>query len=92
MATATYGELCSHHGISDAKCCQLMAALELGRRLVSLNPEDRAEIRTPQDVANLLIAEMSFLEQEHLRVVLLNTKNQVLGVREIYVGNVKLCS
>ncbi len=88
LANATYGELCNHRGVSDAKSCQLMAAMELGRRLVSLNPEDRVEIRSPRDVANLLIAEMSFLEQEHLRIVLLNTKNQVLGIREIYVGNV----
>ena len=65
-----------------------MAAMELGRRLVSLHPEDRATIHSPQDVFNLFLAEMGFLEQEHLRVVLLNTKNQVLGVREVYVGNV----
>ena len=88
LARASYGELCSVHGVSDAKSCQLMAAMEMGRRLVSLNPEDRVRITTPQDVANLLLAEMSFLEQEHLKVVLLNTKNQVLGVREVYVGNV----
>ncbi len=31
---------------------------------------------------------MSFLEQEHLRVMLLNTKNQVLGISQVYIGNV----
>ena len=31
---------------------------------------------------------MSFLDKEHLKTVLLNTKNEVMGVREIYVGNV----
>jgi DNA repair protein RadC len=31
---------------------------------------------------------MAPLEQEHLKVLLLNTKNQVLNVPEIYVGNV----
>ena len=65
-----------------------MAALELGRRLVSLHPQDRPVITSPEDVANLLAAEMSYLEQEHLRVILLDTKNQVTGVIEIYVGNV----
>ena len=88
LANATYGELCSYRGISDAKACQLMAALELGRRLVSLSPEDKAQISSPRDISNLFMAEMSFLEQEHLRVVLLNTKNLVLGVKEIYLGNV----
>jgi DNA repair protein RadC len=88
LARASYGELCALHGISDAKACQLMAALELGRRLVSLQPEDRAVIRSPQDVFNLLSAEMGFLQQEHLRVLLLNTKNEVLATQEIYKGNV----
>ena len=88
MARVTYGELCSLKGISDAKACQLLAALELGKRLVSLHPEGRPVIKTAPDVFNLLGAEMGLLEQEHLRVVLLNTKNHVLGVPEIYVGSV----
>ena len=88
VAKASYGELCDLRGISDAKACQLLAALELGRRLTSLQPDDRAVIRTPQDVFNLLSAEMGFLVQEHLRVLLLNTKNEVLSTHEIYKGNV----
>ena len=88
VARASYGELCDLHGISDAKACQLLAALELGRRLASLHPEDRAVIRSPQDVFNLMSAEMGFLVQEHLRVLLLNTKNEVLATHEIYKGNV----
>ena len=39
-------------------------------------------------MANLLLAEMSVLDQEHLRILLLNTRNEVLGIQEIYVGNV----
>ena len=88
MARVSYGELCSLKGISDAKACQLLAALELGRRLVSMNPEDRNIVRTPQDVANLLAAEMGYLEQEHLRVILLSTKKEVRGIHEVYIGNV----
>jgi DNA repair protein RadC len=56
-----------------------MAALESGRRFVSL---------APKDVASLLLSEMSVLDQEHLRILLLNTRNEVLGIQEIYVGNV----
>ena len=88
MGKATYGELTSLNGISDAKASQLLAAFELGRRLVSLSPEERAVIRSPADVANLLSAEMGSLDQEHLRVMLLSTKNEVLGVHELYQGNV----
>ena len=45
-------------------------------------------ISSPQDVANLVMAEMAALEQEHLKVLLLNTKNEVLSIQEIYVGNI----
>ncbi len=88
LGRSTFAELCAERGLSEAKACQLMAALELGRRFISLAPQDRAVIHSPQDVANLLQAEMSVLEQEHLRVLLLNTKNQVLNTVEVYVGNV----
>ena len=62
MARVTYSELCSLKGVSDAKACQLLAALELGRRLVSLHPEGRAVVRSPQDVLNLMGVEMEFLD------------------------------
>lgn len=88
LARASFGELCSQHGMGEAKAAQVKAALELGRRLLSAQPEERATVRSPQDVANLLLAEMRLLEQEHLRVVLLNTKNQVLAMPEVYKGSV----
>ena len=53
--------------------CQFLAALELGRRMTSLQPEDRAVIRSPQNVYNRMSGEMPFFDQEHLRVLLLNT-------------------
>ena len=88
LGKATYTELCGERGISEAKACQIMASLELGRRFVSLAPEERASINCPEDAVNLLSAEMSALEQEHLRVLMLNTRNEVMGIEEIYIGNV----
>ena len=88
LGKASYAELCAERGLSEAKTCQILAALELGRRFVSLAPEERAVINCPEDVVNLLSAEMSALEQEHLRVLLLNTRNEVMGIEEIYIGNV----
>lgn len=88
LARASFGELCSEHGMGEAKAAQVKAALELGRRLLAAAPEERPIVRSPRDVANLLMAEMALLEQEHLRVVLLNTRNHLLGVPEIYKGTV----
>ena len=66
----------------------MLAAFELGRRLVSLSLEERNIVRFPQDVVNLLGAEMVLLDQEHLRVLLLTSRNEVRGVQEVYRGNV----
>jgi DNA repair protein RadC len=88
LGKAAFAELCGERGLSEAKACQLLTALELGRRYISLAPEERIIISTPQDAANLVTGEMGTLEQEHLRVILLNTRNEVLSTHEVYVGNV----
>ena len=88
LTRASFHELTRVHGMGDAKTAQLKAALELGRRLLATTGEARVTIHSPQDVANLLMAEMAFLDQEHFRVLLLNTRNQVLAVKEVYKGNV----
>lgn len=85
---ASLSELGKEHGMGEAKATQIKAALELGKRLAAFQPEDRVTVRSPGDVANLLQGEMAFLNQEHLRVVLLNSRNQVLGVQGVYVGSV----
>jgi hypothetical protein len=45
-------------------------------------------VHAPSDLADLLVAEMSALEREELRVVLLNTRNRVVSVETVYMGNV----
>ena len=87
LAKADFDELCQVHGIGEAKAAQLKSALELGRRLLIAQPEERPQIRTPTDVANLLMLEMSLLEQEHLRTVLLDTKNHVMRITNVYAGS-----
>lgn len=88
LARASFGELCQERGMGEAKAAQVKAALELGRRLLATHPEERPLVRSPQDVANLLLAEMGLLEQEHLRVVLLDTRNRVIAIPEVYKGSV----
>jgi len=88
LARATIAELCAIKGIGEAKAVQLKAALELGRRLLIASPQDRPQIKSPADAANLLMMEMSLFDQEHLRVILLDTKNHVLAIETVYQGNV----
>ncbi len=88
LSRASFAELCALDGVSEAKACQMLAALELGRRAAGPAPTDRPAIRDPEDVYHLLRPQMAHLEQEQLRVLLLNTKHEVLLVREVYQGTV----
>lgn len=85
---APFAELKNQHGIGDAKAAQIKAAIELGRRLTLESPEERAAINSPADAAALVQYEMSALEQEHLRVILLDRRNRVLETVEVYKGSV----
>ncbi len=87
LAQANSTELMSERGLGPAKVTQLKAALELGRRMLIQSPEERPQIRSPADAANLVLTEMGLLEQEHLRVMLLDTKNRVLETPTVYVGS-----
>ncbi len=88
----SFAELTQVHGVGAAKAAQLKAALEIGRRMLLQQPEQRAQIAGPADVANLLMIEMAHLEQEHLRVVLLNSKNFVLRIETVYIGSISSSS
>jgi DNA repair protein RadC len=88
LARAAYDDLCSLKGISDAKACQLLAGIELGRRVAAIEPNDAPRFGKPEDVAKLYMPEMSAYDREHMRIVLLNTKNQVVGADDLYVGSV----
>jgi DNA repair protein RadC len=82
-----FGALGERHGMGEAKTATLKAALEIGRRLLLTEHEQRFQIKSPTDVANLLLLEMSHLDQEHLRTVLLDTKNRVQVISTVYIGS-----
>lgn len=88
LARASELELAGIPGVGVARASQLVAAFELGRRLLADWPTGRWTVRTPSDVADRLVLQMGRLEREELRVVLLNSKNVVLRVVTVYVGNV----
>jgi DNA repair protein RadC len=79
-------EFCQARGIGLAKAAQIKAAIELGRRLNSADEVEHPVISSPIDVVSLVQYEMLGFIQEHLWVLLLNTKNQVMRVVKIYKG------
>src|SRR3989304_5820916 len=84
---ARRGGLDQGRGGGRAKAAALIAAFELGRRAHGPAPASRYAIRTPEDAARLLLPLMRYLDREHFRAVLLNTKHEVMAVAEVAVGN-----
>ncbi|KAA3648078.1 MAG: JAB domain-containing protein [Chloroflexi bacterium] len=87
LQQAPVEEVQAQHGLGEAKAAAIKAAIELGRRLSLEAPEERPVISSPADAAALVQYEMGALEQEHLRVMILNTRNQVLDIVELYHGS-----
>lgn len=85
---APFDELMTEKGVGAAKAAQIKAAIELGRRLNELAPQDQITINNPNDAAKLVRYDMGSLDHERLRVLLLDTRNHLLDNVEIYRGSV----
>lgn len=88
LARAGLHELQTFNGIGQQRAARLQATFELGKRLATELPREHTRITCPSDIAQLLMPEMSLLEQEQMRVVLLDTKNRVHSIVTIYQGSV----
>ena len=80
-------ELAKVKGINQATAIRIKAALNLGLRL-SQPGDERTSINSPADAAALVQSEMSLLDKEHLRTILLDRRNRVLEIVEVYQGSV----
>lgn len=84
---ATMYELQQIPYLGRSGAARLKAAFELGKQLFIESDVAKPRIRTPADAANLVMAEMKILEREQLRLILLDTKNRVLEIPTVYMGN-----
>ncbi len=89
---ASFHEVASQKGVGLAKAAQIKAAIELGQRLMTLTPDERPIIHSPADAAALVMYEMSGLDQEHVWVINLDTRNRVINIERLYAGSVNASS
>ena len=87
LTRASLNELQQIPGIGLVKASRLKASVELGRRLMAGRPEERRQLTSPAEVANFLMPDMMHLDREHLRLVLLDTRNRVMSTPTLYVGS-----
>ncbi|MCR3923140.1 MAG: DNA repair protein RadC [Firmicutes bacterium] len=74
-------------GLGPAKAITLMAAADLANRLSNRTRYESVTVSTPGDAAGLVMEEMRHKLREHFRVLLLDTKNKVIGIEEISIGS-----
>jgi DNA repair protein RadC len=87
LKSATLQEMTEIKGIGQTKAIQILAAVELGRRVSNLAFDERYVIRSPEDGAKYMMNDMRFLTQEHFVCLYLNTKNQVIHKQTIFIGS-----
>ena len=79
LSNITVEELSKIKGIGLAKACRIISALELGRRVSVASEMQKFKISSPQDIGNVYMEELRYKKKEIFRVVLLNTKNVIIG-------------
>lgn len=83
----TIEELMSIKGVGESKAVQLLASIELGKRISKARHLKEAAILSPSDCVDYLSIEMKHLTQEHFVVVFLDTKNYIIAKKTIFIGS-----
>ena len=87
LSNITVEELSKIKGIGLAKACRIISALVLGRRVSVASEMQKFKISSPQDIGNVYMEELRYKKKEIFRVVLLNTKNVIIGSKDISEGS-----
>ena len=80
-------ELMQIKGMGQAKAATVLAALEIGRRIASARPLDKIHFGCPQDGAAFLMPRLRYATKEQFLVILLNSKNKVIGTELVSEGS-----
>lgn len=73
-------------GIGKVKAIQLKAACELAIRMSKPSNYKHIKIKSPEDLAKILLNELRFEKKEIVKLVMLNTKNEIIKMMDIAIG------
>ena len=88
LAGSDLPTLSAIHGLGPAKASTIAAIFELGRRAALEGDVLRPRVNGPDDIARLLQSEMEILQQEEVRLLVLDTKHHVLAQPTLYRGSI----
>ena len=83
----TLEELMKIKGIGKVKAIQLKAIGEIATRMNSTVNYKAKKVQRPRDVAEILMDKMRFEKQEILKEILLDSKNNLLKMKDIAIGS-----
>lgn len=79
-------ELMQIKGIGKVKAIQIKAVCELAVRMFKPANYKKIKIKSPQDVANVLMNELKNEKKEIIKLVILNNKNVIIKIKNIAIG------
>jgi DNA repair protein RadC len=79
-------ELMRLRGIGEAKAVEILAALEIGRRIQRQGDGERVFVRSPADAARILTPGLRDLRHEVFMVLVLDANNGVIAEAELSRG------
>lgn len=88
LATSTIEDLSSVDGIGTSKACMILSAIELGRRVYRDNTLKKEKITDTTIIPSIVMDEMKFLNEEHFKIAILNTKKELEYFETISIGTV----
>jgi len=80
-------QLTQVRGVGTAKACQVLAGLELGRRIATNPRQKMAKGDNPESIVSLFMEEMRYYKKEVFKVLFINTKGEVMGIESISMGD-----
>jgi len=86
LVDISVAELTTIKGIGHAKALQLLAGIELGKRVARSKLGDAIKVRKPEDAALYIMEDLRYLKKEHFVCLFLNTKNDIISKETLSVG------
>jgi len=86
LTRMTLDEVCGLPGIGTAQACRVLAGIELGRRTLVRQPDERPQFLLPSDTAAYLLPRYGAHPVERFGVLLLDTKHRLLRTRILSEG------
>ena len=86
LQDVSIAEFMNIKGIGKVKAIQLLAVCELVKRINKPINKENIKIKDAKDVAKLLMNELKYEKREVIKVILLNSKNIVLKIKDVSYG------